>query len=107
MRITYVPQVGNVPVDLPGTIAARDATGDFVYNAICNALNDIIVEPFKDFMGGLWVKFVDVSFVVCLSCVIVGLICGGLGIKKGYKVAAFSIVFYFLLMVVSKAYGWC
>lgn len=104
MMICYIP--ANVPTDLPGTIAAKDATGDFLYNVICSALNDVIVKPLCDFMGEVWIKFVDISFVFCLTTTIVGVICGALGINKGYKVATFSIVFYFLLRLVSKAYGW-
>lgn len=106
MIISYIPAVVNVPENLPGTEAARDYFYTQIYQAVHDVLEDVIVKPFCSFIGGLWVKFVDVSFVFCLSATIVGIICGALGIRKGYRVATFSIVFYFLLRLVSKAYGW-
>lgn len=73
---------------------------------ISDAIQNTIVEPLCTWAYETWLRFVDVSFIFCLTVAFVGAICGILGIKRGYKVMIFSIVFYFLLRLFSYVMGW-
>ena len=96
MTICYISAVASV----------TSVDKSWLEQVISNAIQSTIVDPFNSWCNSLWVKFVDTSYILCLSISIAGAICGFCGIKKGYKVAIVSILFYLLIRLVSWANGW-
>ena len=97
MKICYIP---------PVTLSAASTEQGIIERAISSAIQNTIVKPFQEALLNGWVKFVDVSYILCLAIAMAGAICGFCGIKKGYKVAIVSILFYLLLRMVSFYNGW-
>ena len=97
MKICYIP---------PVTLSATSTEQGMIERAISSAIQNTIVKPFQEALLNGWIKFVDVSYILCLAIAMAGAICGFCGIKKGYKVAIVSILFYLLLRMVSFYNGW-
>lgn len=110
MKICYIPPVKNednnkyLPVFMASAMVA--SKNNLLENAISEALTKVIVEPCKKWALHAWFGFMDFSHAVCFSIALAGVICGMLGIKKGYKASVLSIVFYFMLSLISWAKGW-
>lgn len=104
MTICYIPAV---------TVASTVATSEpvivqkgWIEQAISDAIQHTIVDPFYSWCNGIWIQIVDMSYILCLSVAIGGVICGICGIKKGYKWSVISILFYLLIRMVSWYNGW-
>lgn len=112
MKIIYTPPVAvtaaiiqpNVPETVNGFIVNTESMG-VIEQAIYNSLSKMWSEICMWF-NAQWIKFVDASFIICLSIAFVGAICGVLGIKKGYQVTLLSMVFYCLIRLFSFLMGW-
>ena len=98
MKISYIAPVA--------TATVTTADMGMIEEAIYNAIQNTIVIPFQTWCHNTWINFVDTSFIFCLALAVTGAICGILGLKKGYKVTVFAIVFYLLLRFFSWAMGW-
>ena len=96
MTICYIPAVSSL----------SDLEQGWLEQVISKSIQSTIVDPFCKWCNGLWIKFIDVSYIFCLAIAISGALMGICGIKKGYKYSIFSILFYLLLRLVSWAYGW-
>lgn len=97
MKICYIPSVA---------LAATNADQGVIEKAISSAIQTAVVIPFQQALLNGWIKFVNTSYILCLAIAMSGAICGFCGIKKGYKVAIVSILFYLLLRMVSFYNGW-
>lgn len=95
MKISYIPPVV-LEVDKQSWLT----------KAFQDALENAIVIPLKTALLNGWIKFISLSYAVCLTVAVTGIVCGALGIKKGYRVAAGSIIFYLILRLFSWALGW-
>lgn len=84
---------------------AIDGSMQSVQNAVYGALDQFKTELITS-LNTQWIKFVDASFIICLSIAFTGAICGVLGIEKGYQVTILSIVFYCLIRLFSFLMGW-
>ena len=98
MKICYI-----APVAL-STVATSDQ--GIIEKAISAAIQNTVVIPFQRMLLNGWIKFVNTSYILCLSIAFGGVICGICGIKKGYKASVASILFYVLLRMVSWYAGW-
>ena len=96
MKISYI-----APVVLSAT-----AEQGIIEKAISSAIQNTIIIPFQHALLNGWIKFINTSYILCLAIAMTGAICGVCGIKKGYKVAIISILFYLLIRMVSFYNGW-
>lgn len=109
MKICYIPPKSDkreyalLPMMASTAITTK---GNWLEDAISEALRKVVIDPFKKWALTIWLGFMDFSYAFCLSVAIAGIICGMLGIKKGYKAAVLSIVFYFMLSLITWACGW-
>lgn len=109
MKICYIPATTTMlTVASSNTLLAKTATAkemgwveEQVYNALSGFWGDLCT-----WANQTWINFIDASFVMCLAVAFTGAICGICGIKKGWKVTVFSIIFYLLLRFFSWAMGW-
>ncbi len=97
MKICYIA---------PVALSATNAKPGLLEDAISNAIQNTVVIPFQEALLNGWIKFVDTSYILCLAVAMAGAICGFCGIKKGYKVAIVSILFYLLIRMGSFYNGW-
>ena len=97
MKLCYIP---------PVTLSVESTEQGMIERAISSAIQNTIVKPFQESLLNGWIKFVNTSYILCLAIAMAGAICGFCGIKKGYKVAIISILFYLLLRMVSFYNGW-
>lgn len=96
MKIYYIAPIA----------AATTKEMGWVEEQIVSALQNTFVIPFQTWMNETWIKFIDASFIFCLTVAFIGAICGMIGIKRGYKVSTISIIFFFLLRLFSWGMGW-
>lgn len=111
MKISYIAPVATITSDagiVGETIknVMQNNIMDPLQQAIQNAIEVTILIPLKTWLHNTWVILIDTSFIFCLTVGFVGAICGVLGIKKGYKISVFSLVFYFLIRLFSYLMGW-
>lgn len=126
MKICYVPPVAAAVSNLPATTGTVielnwfQALGQSISTSVSNAIDGSMqsvqnavygaLDQFKTdvclYLNEQWIKFIDASFIICLSIAFAGAICGVLGIKKGYQVTILSVVFYCLLRLFSFLMGW-
>lgn len=121
MKICYIPAVATATLP-PNAVelnwvealgqsisnsigGAIDGSMQSVQNAVYGALDQFKTELFTS-LNTQWIKFVDASFIICLSIAFTGAVCGVLGIKKGYQVTILSIVFYCFIRLFSFLMGW-
>jgi len=97
MKICYIA---------PVALSAATTDQGIIERAISSAIQNTIVIPFQQSLLNGWIKFVNTSYILCLAIAMAGVICGLCGIKKGYKVAIVSILFYLLIRMVSYYNGW-
>lgn len=96
MKICYIP---------PVTLSAEVNQG-ILEAAISNAIHSTIVVPLQKWLLNGWIKFVGLSYWLCLAVATTGVICAILGIPKGKKWAITSIVFYIIVRMVTYYNGW-
>lgn len=108
MKICYIAPVAIVSANAITVKAAERQTEqemswvqEQVYNALSQFWGDLCI-----WLNEQWIRFIDMSFVFCLTIAFMGAICGILGIKTGYKVTILSIVFYLFLRLASYLMGW-
>lgn len=100
MKISYIH-----PVILPAATVSN-VDQNIIEKAISNAIQHTIVIPFQKWMLGTWLKFVGLSYWLCLAIATAGVICAILGIDKGKKWAIGSIIFYIIIRMVTYYNGW-
>ena len=98
MKISYIA---------PVTLSAVTTDQGILEKAISNAIEHTIVIPLQNWLLNGWIKFVGLSYWLCLAVATTGVICAILGIPKGKKWAVTSIVFYIIIRMVSSYNGWC
>lgn len=96
MKISYIPPV----------VLATDVTQNPLEQAISNAIQHTIVEPLQQWLLNGWLKFVGISYWLCLAIATAGVICAILGLPKGKKWAITSIVFYIIIRMVTFLNAW-
>lgn len=74
--------------------------------AISNAIKHTIVIPLQSWLLNSWIKFVGLSYWLCLATATAGIICVVLGVEKGKKWAIRSIIFYIIIRMVGYYNGW-
>lgn len=87
-------------------IAAVTSEQGILESAISNAIQHTIVIPLQNWLLNGWIKFVGLSYWICLAVATAGVICAILGIEKGKKFAICSIIFYIIVRMVSYYNGW-
>lgn len=87
-------------------VASATSEEGMIEKAIGAAIQNTIIIPFQQALLRGWIKFVSVSYLICLAIAMCGVVCGICGIKKGYKASVVSILFYVLLRMVSWYAGW-
>lgn len=93
MKISYIA---------PVTLSTVTADQGILERAISNAIEHTIVIPLQNWLLNGWIKFVGLSYWLCLAVATTGVICAILGIPKGKKWAITSIVFYIIVRMVSS-----
>lgn len=73
---------------------SNSVTSGMIETAIQNALRNTIITPFQTWALNTWIKFVGVSYFVCLGVAMVGGITYIVGIDKGKKIAILATVTY-------------
>lgn len=99
MKICYIAPVASIALE-------PQSNQGMIEKAISSAIQNTIVEPFCHAVNQAWIKLIDVSYILCLSIAVAGVICGICGIKKGYKWSVVSILFYLFLRTLSYYMGW-
>lgn len=97
MRISYIA---------PVALSTVTADQGILEKAISNAIEHTIVIPLQNWLLNGWIKFVGLSYWLCLAVSTTGVICAILGIPKGKKWAITSIVFYIIVRMVTYYNGW-
>ncbi len=97
MKICYIA---------PVTLSAVNADQGMIERAISNAIQNTIVIPLQQWLLNGWIKFVGLSYWLCLAIATTGVICAICGIPKGKKLAVCSIIFYIIVRMVSWYNGW-
>ena len=97
MKISYIA---------PVALTAVTNEQGMIEKAISNAIQNTIVIPLQKWLINGWLKFVGISYWLCLAIATTGVICAILGIPKGKKWAIVSIVFYIIVRMVSYYNGW-
>lgn len=97
MKISYIAPVREYTM--------LDSLLDFsiIERAVSSAIDKTIVKPLQGWFINAWIRFVGLSYWLCLAIATTGVICAILGIQKGKKLAAGSIVFYIIIRMVT----WC
>ncbi len=99
MKICYI-----APVTL--TASTVTTNQNMIEKAISDAINSTIVQPFQEWLLNGWIKFVGVSYWICLAIATTGVVCAICGIPKGKSLAVKSIIFYIIIRMVSWYNGW-
>ena len=113
MKIYYIPPVDAIPASMFPTVVPSDLSGTLkarktVYDAVYHAIYDVMVEKILPAIGRWIVStfrnifriLTPLSYIFCLVGGIAGLICGILGLKKGYLFAVKCIVFYTIMQLI-------
>ena len=105
MKISYIPPV---VLSASSTVSVSAASVDqsMLEKAISNAIHHTIVAPLQHWLLNGWIKFVGLSYWLCLAIATAGVICAICGIPKGKKWAICSIIFYIIIRMVSYYNGW-
>ena len=100
MKICYIPPV---VLSVSNIVNIEQ---NMLEKAISNAIQHTIVLPLQKWLLNGWIKFVGLSYWLCLAIATTGVICAILGIPKGKKLAITSIVFYIIIRMVTYYSGW-
>lgn len=107
MQICYIPSNATIrPADSSFTtslasvaIIATDKKMNWIEDAISNAIQNTIVDPFQNWCHDLWVGFVDVSLPACIMISLAALTLSLLGVKKAQKWVMIPIVIYLFIQL--------
>ncbi len=99
MRISYIPTMV--------ATATPEVNQNILEKAISDAINSTIVQPLQNWLLGCWIKFVGVSYWLCLAIATSCAICSMCGIPKAKSLAIKTIIFYIIIRMVSWYNGWC
>lgn len=97
MHISYIP--GGAAET---TVVAK---ASWIEEAIGNAINNTIVEPFQNWCIGLWNGFVDISLPVCTTVALVALVLNLIGVKKAKQWVIIPFLVYLFIQVANYLMG--
>lgn len=89
MQITYIPAAET----------NQNVLEKAINNAVSNAIQTTIVNPFKNFCYNLWCGFVEASLPICTAASLIALILALIGIKKARQWVIIPIIVYLFIMM--------
>ncbi len=94
MKISYIPPV-------LATVTPSTKQMNWLEEAISNAIQNTIVEPFQEWCFGVWTNFVDVSLPVCIVASLTALMLNMIGVKKAKQWVIIPILVYLFIQIIN------
>lgn len=76
-----------------------DKKMSWIEEAIANAIQKTIVDPFQDWCHDIWIGFVNISLPACVMISLVAVMLSLLGVKKAQKWVLIPIVIYLFIQI--------
>lgn len=94
MKISYIPPV-------LATAAPSPKQMNWLEEAMSNAIQNTIVDPFQEWCLGVWTNFVDVSLPVCTVASLTALMLTMIGVKKAKPWIIIPILVYLFIQIIN------
>lgn len=97
MTIMYIPAAVMQAQPTQPIIADKN----WIEQAISNAIQHTIVDPFNAFCLGMWNGFVDVSLPICTATSMIALAFSLAGVKKAKQWVVIPIIVYLFIQILN------